>query len=180
MIFEVAHQIGLLPILGMLAVGRRLSRMYWLVALGLFISWFADSAMHFIGGTWGAWYFFLPLQIWLILVAFIESHRVSAGLALVILAVVSWNLTYPAPEQLVSIVGSVAILSVIRGPLAWPLGIYFLAGTAARLVMVSQFEADIFPAWCAYQACRALAIVFFIGIIAAPPLVRRREGKQCG
>ena len=66
MIFEIAHQIGLIPILGMLVLGRKLPRVYWLVALGLFVSWFADSAMHYIGGTWGAWYLFLPLQVWLI------------------------------------------------------------------------------------------------------------------
>ncbi len=179
MIFELAHQIGLLPILGMLIVGRQLPRAYWLVALAIFVSWFADSVTHFSGGTWEAWYLFLPIQIWLILVAFKESHRIALGLALLILTVVSWNLTHPGPEQLVTILGSIAILSVVRAPFIWPLGVYFGAGTVARLFMVSQVGADIFPAWCVYQACRALGIILFIWIIA-PPLVHRREGRQCG
>lgn len=181
MIFEVAHQIGLIPILGMLIVGRQLPRVYWLVALGFFVSWFADSAMHFIGGTWGAWYLFLPVQIWLILAAFTDTalSQVYVALALICLTVASWNLSHPGPEQLVTIVGSIAILYVVRGPLVWPLSIYFGAGTVARLFMVSQVGGDILPGWYAYQTCRAVGIIFFIGIIA-PPLIHRREGKQCG
>lgn len=179
--FEVAHQIGLLPILGMMAFGRNLPRVYWLVALGLFVSWFADSATHFIGGTWGAWYFFLPVQVWLVLAAFTDTARgqVYLALALVALTVASWNLNHPGPDQLVTTVGSIAIFFVARGPLYWSLSIYFGAGTVAYLFMTSQVGSDILPAWYAYQICRALGILVFIGIIA-PPLIHRREGKQCG
>ena len=179
MIFEVSHQIGLIPILGMMVMGRKLPRVYWLVALGLFVSWFGDSAQHFIGGSWGAWYLFLPIQLWIIWVALTDSHKALAALTLVVLALISWNLSHPGPDQLMTAIGSVAILCVVRGPLVWPLSIYFGAGTVARFYMVSQVGADIFPAWCMYQICRALGILFFIGIIA-PPMVHRREGRQCG
>lgn len=179
MVFEVAHQIGLLPILAMMAMGRKLPRAYWLVALALFVSWFADSATHFIGGAWGAWYFFLPVQLWLVLAAFTDGRRALWALALLGLTCLSWVWHSPGPDQLVTVIGSVAILYVVRGPLLWPLSVYFGAGTVAYLVMTSQTGADILPAWYAYQACRALGIIFFIGIIA-PPLVLRREGRQCG
>ena len=179
MVFEVAHQIGLIPILGMMAMGRKLPRLYWLIALGFFVSWFADSVIHFSGGSPGAWYLFLPVQIWLIWIALTDSHRILAAVVLIVLTMISWNLTHPGPEQLVTIVGSIAILCVVRGPLVWPLGLYFGAGTVARLFMVSQVGSDIFPAWCAYQGSRALGVILFIGIIA-PPLIHRREGRQCG
>lgn len=180
MVFEVAHQVGLIPILGMMAFGRKLPRIYWLVALGFFVSWFADSATHFSGGTWGVWYLFLPLQVWLVWIAFVERaiFQVAAALVLIVLAVTSWGLTHPGPEQLVTIVGSIAILVVVRGPLLWPLGVYFGAGTVARFFMVSQAGGDILPGWYAYQICRTLGIILFIGIIA-PPLIRR-EGLRCG
>ena len=179
MVFEIAHQLGLLPILGMIAFGRKLPRVYWLVSLGLFVSWFADSAQHFIGGTWSAWYFFLPLQLWLIVIAFRKDLAVSAALVLIGLTMLSWGLRYPGPDQIVTGAGSVAIFFVARGRLCWPLSIYFGAGTVAYLFMTSQVGGDILPAWYVYQVCRALAIIFFIGIIA-PPLMHRREGRQCG
>ena len=179
MVFEVAHQRGLLPIVGMLVMGRKLSRTYWLVACGLGVSWFADSVMHFTGGGWGAWYLFLPMQIWLVLAAFNPGRLTLWALALLVLASVSWALRGPGPDQIVTAVGSVAILYVARGRMVWPLYIYFGAGTVAYLFMTTQVAGNILPAWCAYQACRALGIIFFIGIIP-PPLMHRREGRQCG
>lgn len=179
MVFEIAHQFGFIPILGMMVMGRKLERVYWLVALGLFVSWFGDSAQHFIGGTWGAWYVFLPLQLWIIWVALTDSHKVFAAMVLFVLAVASWNMSYPGPDQLMTAIGSIAILMVVRGPLVWPLSIYFGAGTVAYLFMTSQVGADLLPAWYTYQICRTLGILFFIGIIA-PPLVHRRKGEQCG
>ena len=165
----------------MVAFGRKLPRVYWLVSLGLFVSWFADSATHFIGGTWGAWYFFLPLQLWLIVIAFMDKLRpqVVVALSLVALTIGSWHLSYPGPDEIVTAAGSAAILFVARGPLCWPLGIYFGAGTVAYLFMTSQVGGDILPAWYGYQICRVLGVLLFIGIIT-PPMIHRREGRQCG
>jgi hypothetical protein len=176
---EVAHQIGLIPILGMMLMGRKLPRVYWLVALGLSVSWFADSAQHFIGGTWGAWYVFLPLQVWLVLIAFRSDLVIPAALVLIGLTMLSWGWSHPGPDQLVTVVGSVAVFFVARGSLYWPLSIYFGAGTVAYLFMTSQVGGDILPAWYVYQSCRALGILIFIGIIA-PPVIHRRKGEQCG
>jgi hypothetical protein len=180
-IFEVAHQIGVIPVLGMLIFGRKLPRVYWLVALAFFVSWFADSAMHFIGGTWEAWYFFLPVQVWLMVVAFTDNavHWLMGAVALLLLLVASWTWHAPAPDQLVTVIGSVAILYMAGGRLAWPLYVYFGAGTAAYLVMVSQVGSNFMPWWYCYQGCRALSYILFIGIIA-PPVIHRHRGKQCG
>jgi len=104
-IFEVAHQMGLIPIIFLMAFGRRSPRAFWLVGLALMVSWFGDSAMHFIGGGWVASYFWLPVQMWLVLLAFIRSptNRIASGLALLVLGPVSMFLSWPGPDQLITI-----------------------------------------------------------------------------
>ncbi len=179
MVFELAHQIGLVPILAMLVMGRKLPGMYWLVAVAFSVSWFADSLAHFSGGNWVAWHLLLPVQIWLVLLAFIDDRRAFAALALFMLAVLSWAWHGPGPDQLVITTGSIAILLVARGALAWPLYVYFGGGTVAYLVMTSGVGGAMLPAWYCYQSCRLLSFIFFIGIIA-PPLIHRRKGEQCG
>ena len=132
--------------------------------------------MHFIGGTWNHSYFFLPIQVYLILLAFVRStaNRLFLAGALVLMVPASMALSWPGPDYLITIMGSLAILSVARGRLAIPLHLYFGYGTVAYVWLASEVAGgtDILPAWYTYQACRALAFVLFVAVIVAPPLSR--------
>ena len=163
----------------MMAIGRRLPYGYWLVALAFFVSWFADSVMYFTGGEWQATYFWLPVQLWLVLLALIRApvHRLLSAIALLLLASVSLALSWPGPDYLITVAGSVAILYLARGWLAFPLYIYFGAGTVAYLIMVPHAgSASILTPWLWYQGCRLFAFIAFIGIIA--PLLIRQHKKR--
>ena len=175
MIFEAAHQIGLIPIVGMMLVGHRLPRAYWYLALGFFVSWFADSATHFLGGSWYVDYYWVPLQCWLVLLAFITdpAGRLASLVSLIFLSAIAHELHGAGPDLLLRFGGSIAILWFARGRLAPPLYIYFGLGTLAYLVMILHYD-NIFPAWVVYQGCRLAAYVAFLWIIA-PPLIRQKR-----
>ena len=176
--FEVAHQIGLLPILFLVAFGRNLPARYWLIGIGWSVSWLGDSIAHFTGGSWWAWYCLLPVQIWFMLAAFVAlpPNRMLSAVALALLVPVSMALDAPGPEILISFFGSIAILWVARGPLAIPLYIYFGLGTIAYVCMIIAFQegGDYLTPWRYYRGCRLLAFIVFIGIIV-PPLIRKQR-----
>lgn len=174
--FTVAHHASLLPVLFLLAFGRDLPARYWLVAIGWFISWFADSIGDFIGGAWWGWYLLLPVQVWFMLAAFVgPSERVFYAVALALLVPVSIISDAPGPEILITFIGSIAILWVARGPLAIPLYIYFGLGTIAYASMIIAFQGggDYLSPWRLYRDCRLLAFLTFIAI-TAPTLIRQR------
>lgn len=181
MIFEIAHQIGLIPILIMMVAGRKLPRAYWLVAVAFFISWLGDSAMHFSGGTWQIWYIGIPLQVWIVLAAFTRdrANLLLAAVALMMMVPSSWMLSAPGPDMLVTAAGSIAILLLAHGWLKVPVYLYFGAGTVAYLVMASMASGsgtDFMPAWYCYQGCRAISMLAFATVIIAPLLIRKLRG----
>lgn len=178
--FEVAHQIGLIPFLSMLGVGRKLPAPFWWVALALAVSWFADSASFYMDGTWAIDYFWLPLQFWMVACAFTAGlHRALWGLGLIVTAALSWDLSGPGPDFLITLVGSVSVLYLARGALALPIFLYFGLGTLAYFVMAFTPGPDATTAWYFYQGCRLVAFLAFIGIIA-PQVIRNRGPANVG
>jgi hypothetical protein len=185
---EFAHQIGYLPLLWVVFVVVVLAR--WvslkkilpaalLVAAGLFVSYPWDSVVKAlpIEDQYKPSYFFFPVQVWLVWVAFVRpalERLFFAGL-LILLVPVSMTLSWPGPDYLLTLVGSAAILSVARGWLALPLWAYFFLGTLAYFGFA--FGPNFSAALNAYQACRLTAFVLYIGIIT-PPVIRRWREDQ--
>jgi hypothetical protein len=82
-----------------------------------------------------------------------------------VIAAASWIVSGPGPEWIITLLGSVAVIIVARGPLAIPLRIYFGLGTAAYFCMLLWFF-DPMPAWYAYQSFRLLAFMAFALVIS--------------
>lgn len=174
MLFEVLHQAALVPLLAVLLL-RPPGPEYLLVGAGLAVSWVGDSLAHFAGGSFVPSYFWLPVQIALVLAAFPPeggdrtTWGVVVGIAAVVLALASARLTAPGPDLLVTIGGSLAILVLAKGGLRVPLYLYFGLGTVCYVLMVERVRGDAIPAWALYQVARVLAFVAFLWLV-----VRRR------
>lgn len=175
MIYEIAHQIGLIPIALMLIAGRGQPASHWLVAIAFAVSWLGDSAAQMLGGSWAGTYAWLPVQFALVVSAF---ERRPIELALVLWAVGlagfgSWLLSAPGPDWLLTVFGSVVVCVLARGAIGAPVLAYFGAGTIAYCWMLTTMDTDIMPAWLTYQACRLVAF----GAFAAIVLYRRTHGN---
>lgn len=177
---EASHQAGLIPLAGLfclLVSGRRPNLFHWWLAFGFAISWPADSETFFKDGSWEVWYYFVPFQMWVIASAFMKSNgdRLISFFAFPALGVVSWGLTAPGLEQLVTISGSVLILMLARksGLIFWPFFIYFGAGTMAYVFMANSAPHEMTAPMYVFQSCRLCAYIAFIAI-TAPPLARKR------
>lgn len=170
MLLEVLHQAALVPLLAVLLL-RPPEPEYLLIGAGLGVSWVGDSLAHYAGGSFVPSYFWLPVQIALVLAAFPPggTSRLASGLwtgvGCSVLAVASASLTAPGPDRLVTIAGSVAILAVARDELRLPLYLYFGFGTVCYLLMVERIRGDVIPAWSLYQTARVLAFVAFIWLV---------------
>ena len=183
MVFEVAHQAGLVPLVAMVLLGRRLSMEWWLLALAWSVSWVADSVTHFAGGAWFVSHLWLWLQFVYVLAVFMAPsiHRAMAMSAVVLMAMSSAQLSAPGPDWLLTSGGSALILTAAwraegRGAaLALPAFVYFGLGSIAYLWMVSRMGSPEFsPAWQTYQACRLLAFLLFVVIVI------RERGRGSG
>ena len=167
MIFEIAHQMALAPIIGMMVVGRKLPRAYWLVALAYLMSWFGDSLAWMLDGSWQGTYLWLPLQLWLVFLAFMKmpTNRVFSLGAVILLALISWTVSGAGPDVLLTIAGSVVVLFILEGRIAPSLYVYFGLGTLAYLWMTWSMGEQFLVAWYSYQACRLLAYSIFLAAI---------------
>lgn len=165
MIFELAHQMALVPIAAMMVAGRRLSASYWLVALAFLMSWFADSFDHYSGGLWSDVWVWLLFQFLLVVAAVTRGRTRLLWMAAVgLVGSLSLILT-PGPDWLLTLAGSAAVLMLARGWLTIPLALYFGAGTFAYFWMIASIGGDILPAWYVYQGCRVAAYGAFVGLI---------------
>jgi hypothetical protein len=175
LIYEAAHQIGALPIVWVFLFRRKATPAMWFLALAFFVSWFADSAAHFIGGSWAGRFVWLPLQLWLASLAFTKERgrRILYAFGLVFLAFASASISWPGPDIFLTLLGSIGLLWIARGKLALPVYIYFGAGSLAYLMMVNNIGADFLRFWYLYQGCRLVAFAVFIGI-TAPPLISKQ------
>lgn len=168
--FEVAHQSGLVPGLVVLLLWRKLPKKVRLLSVAWAISWAADSVTHYIGGGFRNSYFWLPVQISLVLFVFIEGvlAKLTAVAAVAVLTAMAVALTYPGPDFLLSAFGSIAILEVARGPLAVPVYVYFGLGTLAYLVWAGGLFGGVIDGWNLYQNCRLVTYALFVPIVLYP------------
>lgn len=155
---EVAHHIALIPVLAVLKV-RQVPPAYRWVAFAFAVSWVADSAIYFGDGTWMLDYWWVPVQMGLALMAFVRSWRWLWALVLVSMA--SWLFLGP-PDWALRVIGSVVVLAYARGPLRWPLWIYFGAGTLAYVAMVATLSMSV---GYAYHAVRLLGYLAFVAVV---------------
>lgn len=165
--FEVAHQIGLLPIAAMLLLGRGMPGMYWLVAFAFAMSWLGDAIARGMGGSWASVYWWLPVQFGLVLVALLPNARLRLWLlALMAATLGSYLLSAPGPDWLLTVIGSALVLWHACGAIAIPLAVYFGAGSLAYIAMIVTMGGEHFmAAWYGYQTCRALALGLFVVIV---------------
>lgn len=166
---EVAHWSGLVPfavLVALLAVKREVPVAYWWVAGGLGVSVLGDQMQMALGGTFDHTFYYVPVQIGLVLCAFRDDvlDKIQVFVLCLIGGYVSIQ-TEPGPsERLVTIVGGSTIVAlawkknILRGPLL----AYFGLGTLAYLWAIQMIGSEaILPRWYAYQGCRWLAFALF-------------------
>lgn len=161
---EVAHQLALVPLAAVVLARHRLPREYWLVGLAFLASWLGDMLASLYGGSWLVSYLWLPAQVALVLMVVLPTalSRLLSPPLMALLAGVSWLISAPGPDVLVTVVGSTVILRYAQGRLARPLQVYFGAGTVAYLIMATLIASPHFMlAWYVYQTCRLTAFVLF-------------------
>jgi hypothetical protein len=171
MIFEIAHQMDLVPLVAVALVSRRrlVSPVAWLLACAWLVSWFGSSLQHFAGGLWWPSYVWLPVQLGLVLAAFKPERLPLIAGALAALAVVSALLTAPGPDVLLTLVGSVGVLVLARGRYVLPVFLYFGVGSVFYLLMIQRVGDGFTPMWLAYQGSRAAAYVAFLAFLLLRP-----------
>ena len=181
--FDVAHQIGLVPLAGVLLwsailhmVGstRVVPKPAIILAFAFAVSYPADTAHRMIGGTFEHWFFFLPVQLWLIFIVFAKSplNRIFSAVAVVMLTSISMAWSWPGPDLLVTVVGSIVVVVVVGMAKSWmivPVYISFGAGSIAYVRMaLNEIGTESFLFfWEMYQWCRAASAVAFVAIISA-------------
>lgn len=176
-IAQFTHQVALVPAVCVLVLwAKDLPRMpasYVLMALALATSWVGDSLAFLMGGSWAAFYGWVPVQIALAFLA-VETdpwRRAVGAPLLCALALWSFVLTFPGPEILTMGIGSLAIVLLAKGPLRLPAYLYFGIGTGLYLVMV--LGSNFMDFWYGYQASRVGAIAVFVMLA-----VKQRQGGE--
>ena len=164
LIAEVAHQMGLLPVLwlGVLAYhGQRRSALWWALGITLSLSWVADTAAHWvdpwlvsslypIGQTLVMGTVLLPtVLLW----RFVGAVALTTGLALALAGL-------HHPEVIIHTICWTGILVLvwpyreIRGPTVWTFGVGWLA-------WVLFASLPTFATWGVYQAIRGMGLGVF-------------------
>lgn len=178
-LLEALHYAAALPLLAALLWRPRLPAAPLLVAAGFGVSVLGDLVAELVGGSFAASYFWLPVQMGLVLAAFPPDNRLRVLWASVVfvaaggLAAASWRLTAPGPDVLVSLAGSVAIVAAVRGPLRLSAYLYFGVVTVCYLLFVQRIGDGWERAWALYQAARVGAFLAFVG--ALPAVNRERQ-----
>lgn len=168
-LLEVLHQMALVPLVAVLLLRREGDLLF--VAAGFAMSWVGDSLAGAAGGSFVPSYLWLPLQIGLVLAAFPPGEGFRGAWAVIViwgaavLAGVSYWLSAPGPDLLVTVVGSVTILAIATGDLRLPLYLYFGLGTVCYVLMAERVGDGWLPAWWLYQGARALAYTAFLVVI---------------
>ena len=174
---EVWHAIGLLPLLA--AYVRKPPEPYRLIAWGLAVSFFADTAVHFGASPLVVSIVYPVTQAFVIALALDDTAGnvlallaalVSAGLA----AAGLYDPAAPLPDVLLSTVafGSVAGLAWMTlrpSVLQTALVVYFLAGLIAWWAFAwTAYTRQAQDAMTAYQWSRAVGIALFCLALAKP------------
>ncbi len=166
MIFEIAHQIALLPVLalGWAILKNRIPRKeYALLTSAFFMSWVGDSLSTNPEQSVNWLYFWAPAQIIFAFASIIEKwnlRRVSINTAVCTFTLL---LTQLNPETGVYLwtIGSIGLLALgRRSAVRIPLFIYFGLGTVMYLLMINSIPSpQVMNLWILYQSCRLAALV---------------------
>lgn len=169
-ITEMTHQLALVPAATVLVRGpTRMPPAFIYLAMAFAVSWVGDSLAGMMGGSWAAFYGWVPVQIILALFA-VEVDRRKRWLAIPPIAALiplSIHFSFPGPEVLIMTLGSVALVVMAKGPLRWPVLIYFGIGTALYVPMV--MGTDFMQFWYGYQASRLGSILVFVALVLTWP-----------
>ena len=141
---------------------RRAGTRYWLVALALSLSGFADLVAWAFGGTWAVSYVLHPVQFGVIAWALGRPSVLWLLVGFALGQAVWADLT--GPDVYMTVAGSLAVLVLARNTdLAWTLLTYCGLGTALYLMMIARLDdyAAFMPWWYAYQAARLTAFALF-------------------
>ena len=162
---ELTHQVGLVPGAAVILRGpKRIPGSYLLLALAFACSWVGDSAARMAGGSWAAFYWWVPAQMVLALFAVETDRRRWMAIPILVgLIPLSVLLTYPGPEVLIMVLGSGCLILVAREPFWWSIFLYFGVGSAIYIQMVMGSEFLTF--WYGYQAARAGGILIFVALV---------------
>jgi hypothetical protein len=177
----VAHWSGVVPLAvvslawaaSLAGWGRAPTGAYWWVAAGLAVSVLADGMMKLLGGGFDVTFYYVPVQVGLVLCAF-QPGLIPRALLLAFMAVAGWvsaHVTTAPAEWIISVFGGVVIAAAAfqAKTLRLPLWTYFLVGLVAYLWMIptivppgSPIHPEFMARWGTYQACRWVAFGFFV------------------
>lgn len=165
--FEVAHQIGLLPLLGCV-LARSRERAHWWLAAALSVSWLADTVAHWYD-PWLMGLVYSVLQVAIVGLVFLDRDDALRLLGVLTLSglVAAWwqgNMTLLITVAWLSVVGIVwdrPQLGLLRDSLV----VYFGFGLVAWLAFVA---APAYPSWFMYQFTRLAGLVLFCGAVWKP------------
>lgn len=168
---ELLHESSLVPLASVLLTRRWINGAAGLLAIGFAMSWLGDSVAHFAGGAFWPSYFWLPLQFAFALAAFPPGELVLVWwlitlAAFGLLAGISYRISGPGPDALVTVAGSAAAIWMATGWLRVPVVLYFGLGTVCYLLMILYLREPTFMlTWSVYQAIRLASYAAFVGLL---------------
>lgn len=173
---EVAHQMGLVPLVWLL-LRRERSRAYWWLAAVFGVSWLADTGVHWLS-PWVVMLVYPVSQAGLVAAVF-RSRREAAVLVAVLALVGTVTLGFwagtPQPDAMLRTLAWVSIVAIVGplkgiGLLRTALLMTFGAGLLVWLVVVATQS---YGVWMAYQSVRLAGILLFCAAtVRARPALR--------
>ncbi len=166
MIFELAHQSALLPLiaLGWVLYKQKLpKRDYAILSAAFFMSWIGDSLSTDIEQGVGFGHLWAPAQITLAYAAIIEKWNLRRISIVSIVCTFALLFTQLNPETGVYLwlTGSIGLLILgQRSLVRIPIFIYFGLGTVTYLLMINEINGPhVMTLWVLYQVCRLTALI---------------------
>lgn len=174
MIFELAHEIGLIPLLWLTWLhfrGKDLDVAWWWIAGAFFVSWLADTAAHFVN-PWLASPVYLVSQSALVGAVFLNRYdaiKLVIVLAVVGTAAVLWQGVH-GPDVLLHTVAWLSVVGII-----YPLRQLTRLRTALLVAFgfgwLTWMGYAIWPGWTSwsvYQLTRLAGILLFCWAATSP------------
>lgn len=162
---EIAHWMALLPLACLSVVGRRCDSAYWWIAGGFAVSWFADTAAHWVN-PWAVTLVYPITQTTVIAAALLSRQatiKVLCGLcALAGLSIVLRGIY--GPDVLLYAAASVPLVWIAWTEKALParlrasLLVYFGVGLLTWLIHVQWLVVE---TWWPYQGSRLAGLLLF-------------------
>jgi len=170
---EVAHQVGLLPVLWLAllaARGERRGAEWWWVAGAFGVSWLADTVTHVIGHPWLVTAIYPVTQAAMIGAVFQPREEVAfvtmvlLGVALVSLSIEGTT----APQLMLHVAAGIAIVGMTwhtTSPMKPALHVAFGVNLLPWVLFALW---PMWGTWSLYQAVRVVSLVLFCGAALRP------------